>query len=189
MPRLAVNPGTPQQWEATLKEGSNLVGRDAGCDVFIDDESVSGTHCEITINGGSVTLRDLGSTNGTFLDGIPVREVMLAPGQRWQAGSVELALLTENAPPSPVPAGPQEGDAAAAEPATTSGGAPFLNPPRPALHTQEYHAAPPPPSAPIAYVPDDYAMEAEPPSFCKYHPQEVARFLCPHCQLFYCELC
>src|SRR5262249_39747433 len=58
-----------------------------------------------------------------------------------------------------------------------------------ALHTQEYHAAPPPPSAPIAYVPDDYAMEAEPPSYCKYHPQEVARFLCPRCQLFYCELC
>jgi pSer/pThr/pTyr-binding forkhead associated (FHA) protein len=53
-----------------LHSGVNVVGREAGCDVALTWEpSVSRRHAEVVVAHGSVTIRDLGSTNGTFVDG------------------------------------------------------------------------------------------------------------------------
>jgi hypothetical protein len=38
-------------------------------------------------------------------------------------------------------------------------------------------------------VPDEYSAEPEGPATCKYHPKSAARYLCPQCQLHFCELC
>jgi hypothetical protein len=53
------------------------------------------------------------------------------------------------------------------------------------------HDAPPPPpqSSPPSIVVDEYAAEATGPAYCRYHPKALARYLCPPCQLNYCELC
>jgi len=53
----------------TLKQGRNLVGRGQGVDVFIDDASASRSHAEIIFDPAqnTITLADLGSTNGTFV--------------------------------------------------------------------------------------------------------------------------
>ncbi|HZL43168.1 MAG TPA: FHA domain-containing protein [Verrucomicrobiae bacterium] len=107
MRRLVVNPGTPQAWEITLKQGVNSIGRNTSNDFTIDDPSVSGSHCRIQVFDDSVLLEDLGSTNGTFLNGAPIHDAALENGQRIQLGSVELAFYTEETQPStPAPTRP-----------------------------------------------------------------------------------
>ena len=68
-----------------------VLGRDAGCDVRIRHDSVSARHAELTIDTGArVTLRDLGSRNGTFARGalIPAqRTVTVRHGDSIQLGA------------------------------------------------------------------------------------------------------
>lgn len=52
----------------TLREGENSVGRISGSDVLIDDASISRNHAVIIVKAGKVTLRDLQSKNGTFVE-------------------------------------------------------------------------------------------------------------------------
>ena len=96
--RLLVNPGTPQAWEILLRPGINRIGRDEENDFTLNHESVSGAHCEITVNNAGVFLKDLGSTNGTFVNRVPVTEVQLQPGQDVQIGQVAMILETVNKP-------------------------------------------------------------------------------------------
>jgi transcriptional regulator with GAF, ATPase, and Fis domain len=54
--------------------------------IVLSDETVSRKHCEITREGDSYVLRDLGSTNGTFVNHVRVREIYLDPGVECQIG-------------------------------------------------------------------------------------------------------
>lgn len=186
MPRLLVNPGTAQQWEIPLKPGANTFGRSPACDTQIDHGSISGTHCQIVVNGDVVSVKDLGSTNGTFLNHTPVTEGLLVPGQRLQLGSVEMELIADPPRTSSAPA-PMRVTLAGAVPAPSPPDA--IVPSKPALHITTHEAPPPPPSVPASYVPDEYAEAPEAPPMCKYHPRDHARFMCPQCQLHFCELC
>jgi pSer/pThr/pTyr-binding forkhead associated (FHA) protein len=67
-----------------------LVGRVAPADIVIDDDSVSRKHAEIVRAGGGATLRDLGSANGTFLNGERITEAPLSPGDVIRFGVMEL---------------------------------------------------------------------------------------------------
>lgn len=74
----------------TLK-GTMVVGRVAGVDIKIDDDSVSRRHAEVEVSGGEVVLRDLESANGTTVNGEPISEdTTLAPGDIIQFGVIEL---------------------------------------------------------------------------------------------------
>lgn len=55
-----------------LAPGSNSVGRDALCDVHLNDASVSRVHARIVVNGELTTIEDLDSKNGTTAHGMPV---------------------------------------------------------------------------------------------------------------------
>src|ERR1017187_9854246 len=68
MARLVVQPGSPAAWEIQLKAGKNSFGRGPDNDVALDDPSVSGTHCQVVVEGGQFVIIDLGSTNGTFVN-------------------------------------------------------------------------------------------------------------------------
>ena len=50
----------------------NIIGRDPGCAIHLDDPSVSARHARITINDGHPTISDLGSTNDTRINGTPL---------------------------------------------------------------------------------------------------------------------
>ena len=73
-----------------LRMGVNRVGRDPECEFCLDHSTVSSLHCELALSNDGVYLRDCDSTNGTFLNGDPVKEAWLMPGQELRFGDVEL---------------------------------------------------------------------------------------------------
>ncbi|MFE0038905.1 FHA domain-containing protein [Streptomyces sp. NPDC059015] len=83
-----------------LHEGRIRIGRAAEADVPLDDPDVSRLHCEVTVaEDGGVTVADLGSTNGTTLDGTEVgrRPVRLGPGALLRVGESTLRLAAARA--------------------------------------------------------------------------------------------
>ncbi|MEU8886950.1 FHA domain-containing protein [Streptomyces sp. NPDC048442] len=83
-----------------LHGGQIRIGRSADADVPLDDPDVSRLHCTVTLTeDGRVTVADLGSTNGTTLDGSDVgaREVRLAPGALLRVGESALRLAPAGA--------------------------------------------------------------------------------------------
>lgn len=77
-----------------LPEGVCVVGRDDGLDLSLAGEStVSRRHAEIVRSGGALSVRDLGSTNGTFVNGIRIEaETPLTLGDTVQFGSVRFRV-------------------------------------------------------------------------------------------------
>ena len=73
-------------------KGTMVVGRVAGVDIQLEDDSVSRRHAEVVMTGKNVVLRDLGSANGTTVNGQPLSgEVPLSSGDIIQFGVVEMA--------------------------------------------------------------------------------------------------
>ncbi|MFI2318153.1 hypothetical protein AMK17_16975 [Streptomyces sp. CB00072] len=84
-----------------LHGGQIRIGRSADADVPLDDPDVSRLHCAVTVSDdGRVSVADLGSTNGTSLDGVEVRErpVRLAPGALLRLGESTLRLTAGSRP-------------------------------------------------------------------------------------------
>lgn len=71
-----------------IPEGESLVSRDQGEIVIADESTVSRRHAMLTRSGASVTIVDLGSTNGTFVNGAKVDSAELRPGDTVQFGAV-----------------------------------------------------------------------------------------------------
>src|SRR5262249_8231469 len=94
MARLSVKTDGLNARLLELKLGANRVGRHPDNDFRIEHSTISSVHCEIILKDSGVFLRDLESTNGTFVDGERVREVQLASGQIVRLGDVELLVET-----------------------------------------------------------------------------------------------
>ena len=78
-----------------LAEGESIVGRDPACAVWVDAPGVSRRHARIDVaeGGDVVRLEDLGSTNGTFVDGAAVRDVVeVTDGSVVRVGGVDLIV-------------------------------------------------------------------------------------------------
>ena len=68
-----------------------IVGRDADCDVCIGSKAVSREHCAIEAEGDTLTIRDLGSTGGTKLNGEPISSrIPLRDGMEFEIGPAVL---------------------------------------------------------------------------------------------------
>jgi pSer/pThr/pTyr-binding forkhead associated (FHA) protein len=102
MARLQLKTTGLQERVVELKLGLNRLGRAPECDVQLDHPTVSATHCEVLLGCGEVSVRDCGSTNGTFLDGTPVQDARLIAGQTLRLGDVEL-LVDDTAVPVNIP--------------------------------------------------------------------------------------
>ena len=72
----------------------SVIGRDKGCDVsFQDDAEMSARHCELIQAGGYIEVRDLGTTNGTLLNGARlVAEQRVEDGDLIRAGRTEFRI-------------------------------------------------------------------------------------------------
>ena len=74
-----------------LTRAVTRLGRGSDVDIRVDDPGVSRHHAEILL-GREVVLRDLGSTNGTYVDGVQVGEVVLRDGAVVQLGGTRLTF-------------------------------------------------------------------------------------------------
>ncbi|MGV9297179.1 MULTISPECIES: DUF3662 and FHA domain-containing protein [Amycolatopsis] len=79
----------------SLKQGANVVGRGQDADFRLPDTGVSRRHLEITWDGQSATLADIGSTNGSTVNGTPVQTWQLADGDVIRVGHSSLVFRTQ----------------------------------------------------------------------------------------------
>jgi pSer/pThr/pTyr-binding forkhead associated (FHA) protein len=98
MARLVIMNGKTAGKPVVLHLGINRFGRDERNDVCIPSDSLSAFHCEIELGAERLFLRDLDSTNGTFVDGHQVTEAELETGDRLRLGEVELYVESAETP-------------------------------------------------------------------------------------------
>jgi len=77
-----------------LNASSLVVGRSSKCDIQIDQESISRNHSKIANTGKSIIIRDLGSTNGTYVNDEPIDEYALRDGDLIKIGRTIFKFLT-----------------------------------------------------------------------------------------------
>ena len=70
-----------------------LIGRQEDCDLRLDHKSVSKMHCVLVKTDGLVLLRDLGSTNGTRVNGTRVRRAALLPNDKLSVANFHFRVL------------------------------------------------------------------------------------------------
>lgn len=77
-----------------LNASSLVIGRSSKCDIQIDQESISRNHSKIVNTGKAILIRDLGSTNGTYVNDEPVDEYVLRDGDLIKIGRTIFKFLT-----------------------------------------------------------------------------------------------
>jgi pSer/pThr/pTyr-binding forkhead associated (FHA) protein len=91
-----LNDGEPEKTFRILAGGIRTIGRATGADFIVDAPLVSRVHCRLTsLPNGELEVRDLNSTNGTFVNGERVENAVLESGDRLQVGRVELVALRD----------------------------------------------------------------------------------------------
>jgi hypothetical protein len=92
-PVLIVRKG-PQPGERFFVDRARLtIGRDPKSDVFLNDMTVSRTHAVVECEGDRVTVRDGGSLNGTYVNGLVVDEAVLRDGDVVQIGTFQMVFV------------------------------------------------------------------------------------------------
>ncbi len=80
-------------WKTQLRRAETTLGRALGCPIRIPSSEVSRLHCRLRIENDLVTVEDLESVNGTFLNGKRVRGVeTVRPGDRLTLGTIAFAV-------------------------------------------------------------------------------------------------
>ncbi|MGA2685517.1 MAG: FHA domain-containing protein [Verrucomicrobiota bacterium] len=87
-----------------LKVDKTTIGRVEDNLFQIAEPSVSSHHCEVLLRGNEVVIKDLNSTNGTFIDDEKITESVLKPGHTLRLGQIELRLEDGAAAPASAPA-------------------------------------------------------------------------------------
>ena len=82
---VSLIPGMPKV-RAVINKLPAVLGRNSEADVRLDDNWTSRVHCEINEASGRLLVRDLGSTNGTMVNGKQVKEADLLPGDLLTVG-------------------------------------------------------------------------------------------------------
>lgn len=153
---LVIQAGPNPGLRTGLAKDSFIIGRDPGSDLHIQDIEVSRRHARLIAQSGGFVLEDLGSTNGTFVNGERVRTItVLRPGDEIRLGEIvtlryELDLNTlETTPPTPAP----QRRSVVPPPPTAS--LPHLEERPAAAPAPERRTAPPParPAAPASQAP------------------------------------
>ena len=83
---LTVESGPQANKSFTLSQPRTVIGR-KGADIALDDPEISRHHCVVEVRERNVNLKDLDSTNGTFLDGERARAAVLQEGAMFRIGS------------------------------------------------------------------------------------------------------
>ena len=172
MSRLVVQGDQDGGREIVLRPGINVLGRSDATDHQINDPTVSSFHCEIDLRDGAMVVKDLGSTNGTFINSIPVQQSVLQPGQSLRLGSVEMIYSPQQ--PASAPIAPP----AVSKPTIRVRPRAEAPPPATALAPEMVPTEPPPPR-----------IESGAPSECRNHPGVPGALICRQCGGLFCKSC
>jgi PAS domain-containing protein len=92
MYRLVIIAGPNQGTSYPLREGENILGRQSGNSIVLQSTKVSKKHCSVTVSGLEVSVKDEGSSNGTFVNGSLIRSKKIKPGDRLSLGEFVFEL-------------------------------------------------------------------------------------------------
>ena len=95
---LLIKKGLKKGAEYTITTSRAVIGRGTGSDIIVDDSAVSRMHAAIEFSKNKFVLKDLGSKNGTFLDGKSINEAVLAHGNTFQIGSTVIEFVLTDRP-------------------------------------------------------------------------------------------
>lgn len=87
---LVVNPGVDEAREYTFDQDVITIGTLESNDIPLDDDTVSREHCRVVQDGPHTLVVDQGSTNGTYVNGVQVREAFLSPGAVLGIGNTQM---------------------------------------------------------------------------------------------------
>jgi pSer/pThr/pTyr-binding forkhead associated (FHA) protein len=143
MPKMIVSIDDVVIKEVQLTKDRTTLGRRPYNDIVIDNLAVSGEHAVILMSGMDVTLEDLNSTNGSYVNGKAIKKQALQNGDAIEIGKYKIKFVGDNAadnfdktmvvkarPPAPTAAATPPAPAAAAAPVRAS--PPVYAPPEPA---------------------------------------------------------
>jgi DNA-binding NtrC family response regulator len=101
--RLLVQPGSPFERELMFDQAVITIGTLEDNDVVLEDDTVSRNHCRIVQEDDSYVLVDLESTNGTFINGVQIRQAYLEPGLVMSVGNTQIRFssIDEEVPVTP----------------------------------------------------------------------------------------
>jgi pSer/pThr/pTyr-binding forkhead associated (FHA) protein len=105
MPKLVVLSEGLTGRSHELKVDKTTIGRLEDNSIHIPEQSVSSHHCEVLLKGSDIIVKDLDSTNGTYINGEKITEKVLKPGQILRLGNVEARLEVDGVPSASAPAG------------------------------------------------------------------------------------
>lgn len=91
--RLFVKSPGKDQKVFELRSEEVVVGRDPGADVPVEDRTLSRRHCRIYLGSDGWRVTDLGSRNGTLLNGTPILDARLSEGDRIEVGETQLGVF------------------------------------------------------------------------------------------------
>lgn len=97
---LVVQNGKYQGKRIKIPEREIVIGRDETAGIRIGSDDVSRQHCRLTASSNGLLVRDLGSRNGTFVDGVPIgntAEFLLRPGGTLTVGPMTFQLVVPGA--------------------------------------------------------------------------------------------
>lgn len=105
--KLVVVGGPTKGQSYQVKEGENSIGRVGGNDIVLQSQKVSKKHCVLVVNNKDITVKDAGSSNGTFVNGVLTKLKKLAAGDRVSVGEyvLEIRAAAEAAKPMPMLSG------------------------------------------------------------------------------------
>jgi len=89
---LVVERGPRAGLSYVLGEGETTAGREAESDIFLADITVSRRHCKFIVRDGGLHVEDMGSTNGTYVNGKRQDRALLAPGDEVIVGKFHLIV-------------------------------------------------------------------------------------------------
>ncbi len=82
----------------SLSSSVTVIGRRRDCDLRIPVATVSKRHCQLNQSDGTLTIRDLGSRNGTIVNGQAVKEEFIQAGDRIEIGPVRFIVQVDGKP-------------------------------------------------------------------------------------------
>src|SRR5438105_444898 len=88
----------PDMGRAVTLDAPRRVGTDPACDLTLTDDRVSGRHLEVSPSGARFKVRDLDSTNGTYLEGSRLSEAEVEPGATLKIGASVLRVQAQAQP-------------------------------------------------------------------------------------------